>query len=106
MRLARTIRSRHSMARWWNMQVTTWINESTLPTSHDVIADDEDGRDQMAQSASQEPPRDHGFLSPTTTVTRSVADISAPLPDSQQPVVLLPEHLPPLQEEAMLQFNT
>lgn len=43
MRLAKTIRSRQSMARWWNTQVTKWINESTLPTKHDVIANDEDG---------------------------------------------------------------
>ena len=58
-----------------------------------MIADDEDKNDQMAQSALQQPPRDHSFLSSTTTLTRSVADISAPLPNSQQPVVLLPEHL-------------
>lgn len=33
MRLTRTIRSRHTMARWWNEQVTTWINEQAADTS-------------------------------------------------------------------------
>jgi hypothetical protein len=29
MRLTRKIHSRQTMARWWNTQVTTWINQST-----------------------------------------------------------------------------
>jgi putative transposase len=91
-RLSRAIRSRQSMARWWNTQVTTWINESTLPTSPDVIVDDEDESNQVEQSSSLESSRDHRFLSTTTTVTRSVADISAPLPDARESVVLLPNH--------------
>jgi Integrase core domain. len=97
MRLTRTIRARHSMARWWNTQVTTWINESTHPestssTRHGALASDEDGHDQGAQNAPREPSREHGSLHSKTTVTRNAADISAPLPGFQEPVVLLPEH--------------
>jgi hypothetical protein len=33
MRLTRKIHSRQTMARWWNTQVTTWINQST-PIAH------------------------------------------------------------------------
>lgn len=94
MRLTQTIRSRHGMARWWNTQVTTWINESTHApsTSPNTLADDEDEGNPMENSTPQHPSREHESLQSTTTLTRSVADMSDPLPVFQEPVVLLPDH--------------
>lgn len=106
MRLTRTVHTRQGMARWWNTQVTTWINQSTQHTSpaaashatlntHNTFTEDED-RDTsltpMTHSTTQPlSPGDEARPWPTN-VMRSVADISAPLPSPQETVVLIPEH--------------
>lgn len=106
MRLTRTVHTRQGMARWWNTQVTTWINQSTqhtspAATSHamlntaNIFIAGEDGDTSLTSMTSSTPqpssPEDEALPWPTN-VRRSVADISAPLPSPQETVVLLPEH--------------
>ena len=100
MRLTRTIRSRHSMARWWNEEVTTWINEATQAdsassTCHTVDTSPEGGKDPTSEQEQQGVAHKDGALCqplPSTHApTPSVADLCAPLPSFHEPVALLPD---------------
>jgi putative transposase len=99
MRLTRKIRSRQTMARWWNEQVTTWINQSTqpalgasgnlsekAPTASPLQAIQAEVRE--APCLEQAPMAQESQSPPS-----SVADLTASLPPLQEQVVLLPEGL-------------
>jgi putative transposase len=94
MRLTRTIRSRHSMARWWNEQVTTWINESAHETAQASIdAPQEKCREAADDQASLESSLDVEPAIPHHPLpTAGIADLSAPLGDIQKQVCLLPDN--------------
>ena len=100
MRLTRTIRSRQTMARWWNEQVTTWINEQAVDPSEARLSAKEPTaspsptspeREQVPPSLS---PSERAFDQERTGRSQtSVADLSAPLPPSQEQVVLIKEQV-------------
>ena len=101
MRLTRTIRSRQTMARWWNEQVTTWINEQAVdPSEARLLGAKEPTASPSPTSPEreQEPPplspSEQAFDQERTGRSQaSVADLSAPLPPSQEQVVLLKEQV-------------
>jgi putative transposase len=83
MRLTRKIRSRQSLARWWNEQVTTWIDQATHTSSAHL----------SLKAAASPPP-----TTPDTERTplpfqqpRSAADLSAPLPQVLEHVTIPPD---------------
>jgi len=102
MRLTRKIRSRQTMARWWNKQVTTWINESP----HTVSVSSANGhRDELTKGdqellTEKEPAGSAGEQAllpshhpPVITWASSVADLGSPLPSLQEQVSLQSFHI-------------
>lgn len=98
MRLTRTIRSRQTMARWWNEQVTTWINEQAADTSAARLS----AKEPTASPSPASPEREQEAppLSPSEQASvrtppehPSVADLSAPLPPEHPQVALLKEQV-------------
>jgi hypothetical protein len=100
MRLTRKIRSRQTMARWWNAQVTTWMTDSNAPASvpsgsspypPTLTAEHTDRKNK-----SQSEPLEASLLlaSASDTIpphedTSSEADLSEPLPALDAQVKLL-----------------
>jgi hypothetical protein len=122
MRLTRKIRSRQGMARWWNAQVTTWINESTHagsaePEQTSLTNEPAPARAQPISSSllTAMPSTPMTTTTSTTMSTSSVADLSAPLTGFQEDVLLLDhathahqtpfEPFPPLPPKARSPLN-
>jgi hypothetical protein len=101
MRLTRKIRTRQTMARWWNEQVTTWINESphvaSVPSAtsqrneekkenHELLTETAPVGSAGSQAVV---PSHHPPVIPWAS---SVADLGAPLPSLQEQVSLQSFH--------------
>ena len=86
MRLTRKIRSRKNMARWWNKQVITWINESTHA---ERVNDTRDKENLEMQELLAEQETGESASSQAVMPLKSVADLSAPQPPRHSQVVLL-----------------
>lgn len=97
MRLTRKIHARQTMARWWNTQVTTWINQSTQIAnapfaSRSVKAQAAEPRLPLSQGEREAPSLEQAPLAlETRCLPGSVADLRAPLPPLQEQVVVSPE---------------
>lgn len=97
MRLTRKIRSRQTMARWWNTQVTTWINQSTQTA--DAPSASMSVKLQAAEpwlpiplGERKAPSLEQASLAlETLSLPSSVADLRAPLPPEHPQVVVSPE---------------
>jgi hypothetical protein len=86
MRLTRKIRTRKNMARWWNEQVTTWINESTHAERANGTHDE--GNLGMQELLAEQESTDSAD-SQAVMPSKSVADLSAPQTPGHSQVVLL-----------------
>ena len=94
MRLTRKIRSRQTMARWLNSQVTTWMTAShatdtASPGRSPSPLEQTDANISSLQHAPSDAPALPTKDTPTGSTEVRIADISAPLPQMDQHVILL-----------------